>query len=500
MEATKARAAGSELGVGGGLDRALFSGIAWTAVLRWLGQAISWVGTLYAARILKPADYGLVAMAMLPIGMARMVEDLGLDSVLVQDRTLTRDQMARLAGLALLFAATLAAGFTAAAHVFASFFHEPAVAVLIVALSAVFIFDALQIVPRAMLQRDLRFLALAALAAAQFAVASTTLVVSAKLGLGHWALVLNTLVSGLVITVLLIWLRPFAIAWPSNLGSIAASIRSGWRLLVSRAAWYGYSNADQTIIGRMLNKEALGAYSIATSLSGLPIQEISSIVSRVVPGVFSASQEHRAELRRYFLLLTEALAYLAFPAAVGLALTADRVVHIALGPQWESVIAPFRILCFYYAVYAAQVLVSHILLWTGRFRVTMWLSILGVVCLVAGFLVAVRWGIVGVAWSWTIMFPLLSLPALIIAARIMQMRIRQFFAALAPAALACLIMSVAVIALRRHLPAGLGDLPALAAEAGAGAATYALVLLIAFRTRILGIFRVVFARGSGATV
>jgi PST family polysaccharide transporter len=494
MAALQAQTTDSDIGAGGRLDRALFSGIAWTAVLRWLSQAISWVGTLYAARILKPSDYGLVAMAMLPIGLLRMVEDLGLDSVLVQDRTLRSDQIARLAGLALLLATVLAAGLIAASRIIAEFFREPAVALLIAVLSMVFIFDALQIVPRALLQRDLRFLTLAALAAAQFAVGSTTLIVSAKLGFGHWSLIFNTLVSGLVVTVLLIWLRPFPIAWPNNVGSIAASIKSGWRLLVSRAAWYGYSNADQTIIGRMLDKDALGAYSFASSLAGLPIQEISSVVSRVVPGVFSAAQEQCAELRRYFLLLTEALAYLAFPAAVGLALTADRVVHIALGAQWQSVIMPFRILCFYYAAYAAQVLVSHILLWTGRFRVTMWLSILGVVCLVAAFLVAVRWGIVGVAWSWVIMFPLLSLPALIIAARIMQMRVRQFFVVLAPAALGCLIMSAVVIGVRRQMPDGLTDLIALAVEAGAGAATYALVLLIAFRARVAAILSVVFAR------
>ncbi|HEY1126146.1 MAG TPA: hypothetical protein VGF83_00135, partial [Actinomycetota bacterium] len=53
------------------LDRSLVSGIAWTVAFRWIAQVISWAATLYVARILVPGDYGLVAMATVPIGFAR---------------------------------------------------------------------------------------------------------------------------------------------------------------------------------------------------------------------------------------------------------------------------------------------------------------------------------------------------------------------------------------------------------------------------------------------
>jgi O-antigen/teichoic acid export membrane protein len=90
------------------IDRRLVSGIAWTAVFRWAAQVISWVATLYVARILTPADYGLVAMAGVPIGFARLVEDLGLDAVIVQDRTLDDRQLASLAGTVLCLGGLLA--------------------------------------------------------------------------------------------------------------------------------------------------------------------------------------------------------------------------------------------------------------------------------------------------------------------------------------------------------------------------------------------------------
>src|SRR5262249_53304167 len=143
------------------LDDSLVSGLAWTALLRWSSQAISWVSTYIVARVLLPSDYGLVSMAMIVIGLVRMVESFGLDSVLVQDRTIVGERQARLAGLIVGIGVVLCALFLALAHPVATFFKEPQVASLVAALSLLFITDALQVVPRATLQRELEFRRLA---------------------------------------------------------------------------------------------------------------------------------------------------------------------------------------------------------------------------------------------------------------------------------------------------------------------------------------------------
>ena len=152
-------------------------------------------------------------------------------------------------------------------------------------------------------------------------------------------------------------------------------LQQGWRILASRAAWYGYSNADQTIIGKVLGPDALGAYSFATTFSTLAQQEVGSIVSRVVPGIFSEVQTRVPELRRYFLLLTELLAVIAFPMAIGLALLADLLIPMLLGPKWNATVAPLQLLCLYSAFLSSQMLLSHVLMWTGQFRVNMWCTI-----------------------------------------------------------------------------------------------------------------------------
>jgi len=473
------------------LDRALVSGIAWTVVFRWAAQVVSWAATLYVARVLSPGEYGLVAMATVPIGLARLVEDLGLDAVIVQDRKLSEAQLASLAGSALCLGTLLTIAFMILAEPIAIYFREPAVAALVIAMSLTLITDSLQVLPRALLQRDMAFRTLGWLHAAQVTVAAVVLAVCAALSFGHWALVLNNLLSAIAITVVLYVLRPFRIAWPRQLGTIAGSLIAGWRMMVARAAWYGYTSLDSTVIGRVLGKDPLGAYGFAMTFASLPVTEVSVMVSRVVPGVFSSVQESRPYLRRYFLMLTEAVSYLTLPMSVGLALTADDFVLLALGPQWVSVILPLRILSAYVAINALQMLVSHVLLWTGHFRANMWFNVFALVVLAIGFYIGVHWGVAGVAWAWVVGFPVSIAPSVIMMARIIDLPSAAYFRAVRPALTACLVMVVAVLLLREALAPGGSHAMRLSAQAATGALVYVIVLFTLFHRSVVTIYRTI---------
>jgi O-antigen/teichoic acid export membrane protein len=466
------------------LDHSLVSGIVWTAALRWPAHVISWAATAFAARILTPGDYGIVSMATIAIGLARMVEDFGMDAVFVQDRTITGTAQARLAGLVVGTGIALCLLFVALAHPIAAFFREPAVAPVIMLLSLLCVFDGLQVVARAGLQREMKFARLAWAQFIQMAVTQASLVGAALLGWGAWSLVFSTLFGAFTVTLLLLVWHPYAVGPPRELARLAHPLMQGWRILASRAAYYAYNTADQTIVGRILGKEALGAYSFAVTFSTTISQEISSVVTRVVPGVFSEVQCRREELKRYFLILTELLAYLALPVSLGLALIADFVVAIVLGPQWRSVVMPLRILCIYAAYFTTQVLIGPLVMWTGQFRANMWLSILTGITLPVGFIIGARWGLAGVAWAWAICFPLTNVPAMVIAFRTIRSDVWSWLNAIRPATAACLAMSLAVITVRSFMPNGLPTPVATAVSIAVGAAAYFVALQVFFRQRV----------------
>jgi len=469
------------------LDRELVTGIAWTAVLRWSAQIISWIATAVAARLLAPGDYGVVSMAMLAVGLVRMVDDIGLDAVLVQDRGIAGDSQARLAGLAILIGASASALMALLAQPIAAFFREPEVAVVVGVLGTLTLIEALQVIPRAGLQRALEYRRLEWAQFIQVVATQSVLVAGAYLGWRYWALVSSTLAGAAVVTVLLIAWHPYAVRWPRDMMKLTAPLVQGGRILVSRVAWYAYSSADQTIVGRLLGKDALGAYSFATTFSTTISQEISSVVIRVVPGVFSSVQDRRDQLRRYFLILTELLAYLTLPVSFGIAVTADLLVRIVLGPQWDAVVVPLQVLCLYAAFYSCQILNAHVLLWTGQFRANMWLNVLAAVLLPIAFYIGAQGGLPGVAWSWVIAFPLANVPAFVIGFRTIRIGLRAWVKAIWPALAASLAMYAAVLALRGALPDAMPAPVQAALSVAAGGLVYAAVLWGFFRRRVVAV-------------
>jgi teichuronic acid exporter len=472
------------------LDRALFSGIAWTALLRWSSQVISWTATVFVARLLVPGDYGLLAMAMIPIGLVRIAEDFGLDAILVQDRTIVGDRQAQLAGFVLGVGAVLTTLSMLLARPIAAFFKEPDVAQLIAVLSLLFLTDALQVVSRAILQRQLAFSKIAAVLFVQVAVTQGVLLTAALLGLGMWSLVLAN-VSGGVAAAGMLWASaPYRIRWPRHIHDLARPLLQGWRVMASRFAYYAYSTSDQTIIGRFLGKDALGAYSFTITFANLPFQEASSIITKVVPGVFSTVQNRRDELRRYFLMLTESLVLLTLPLSVGLALTADLVVSVILGPNWKAVVQPLQLMCIYSAFQGSQILISHLMMWTGQFRAQMWCSILTGVVLPLSFLALAGRGLVAIALAWSIVYPLTNVPSLLIGLRTVRVSFVEWLKASGPAAFGCLLMTVAVLAVRRA-SVDQPDVVRLAAAICVGGTVYAVVIWLAFRARIMAILDVV---------
>src|SRR6185503_6969216 len=188
-----------------------------TAVMRWSAQVVSWAATIFVARLLLPADYGLVSMALIPIGLVRMIEDFGLDAILVQDRTIVGERQAQLAGFVLGIGVTLSAISLALAHPIAVFFKEPQVTQLISVLSVLFITDSLQVVSRAILQRRLQFSRLAVTWFVQVLVTQSVLVAAAVAGLGMWALILSNVVAAVAITLLLLVWAPETMNWPPRM-------------------------------------------------------------------------------------------------------------------------------------------------------------------------------------------------------------------------------------------------------------------------------------------
>jgi teichuronic acid exporter len=469
-------------------DRALVRGIAWIGGLRWLSQLVTWSVALVVARLIQPAAYGLFAMAVVYTGFVQLVNQLGLDIALVQQRDLAEDEIAALGGLTVLAGLGFCALSIVGAPWVAHFFRQPTLRAVIAVLSATFVIRGFQVVPRAILARELNFRVLAWINTLESGVWSATTVVGALLGLGYWALVAGALTSALAALGVLWWLRPHRLAWPSNIRAIARTTRLGWYIVVAQLSWYIYDHVDLMLVGRALGRVSLGAYSWASNIADVPLDRVSNLVGQVTPAVFAAAQTELDVLRRHVLGLTEALAIVTFPIAAGLALTADVFVVAVLGDAWRPAIVPLRLLGLLGGFRAVFNLLPQTLIATGHAKLNAQFNVLMAIGVTAALATGLRWGSTGVAVAWIVAVPLIAAPTFFRSTlRILGVRSTTYLKALWPATSGVALVAVAVIALRLLLPSSWSASAVLASCVAIGAPLYVAVLRFGHepRTRAL---------------
>ena len=479
------------------LDRSLLHGIAWTSVIRWITQLASWVITLAVAHLLAPSDYGLVGMALIYFGFAQLICDAGLTGAIVQIRGLTERQLAAIGAVAGLVGVALCTLTVFTAPYVAGFFREGRVSGILMILALTFPLRGLQILPRGLLARDFQFRTLAFIDGIESLVVMSTTLAMALAGAGYWALVGGPIVGTITSTATCFWWRPHRLALPRDLDSLRPALRLGWHLLISSTAWYAYSNADFTVIGRVLGTSALGAYTLAWTIASVPVDRVSSLVGRVTPAFFSAVQADPPSLRRYLSLLTEGLALITLPLCLGLFLTAHDFVDGFLGDRWSGVTVPLQLLALYAALRSVALLAPQVLVSTGRSARNMIFSILALIILPPVFYVGTRWGTAGVAMGWVTVYPILVVLSFVrYALRAIDMKWTTYIAALIPAVTASAAMTAAVWLAGTVLPASGSVRSRFGLEVAAGVIAYCGVAGVVHRGRIAALAALLKNRGS----
>src|ERR1700677_234395 len=152
------------------------------------------------ARLLDPKDFGLLSMVTAFTGVLGLFRDFGLSSATVQRASITEAQISTLFWINILVGAMLALLTAVSAPVLATFYHEPRLVGVTLALAAGFLFNAAGVQHSALLQREMRFTALAVINIVALILGSAVAILGAKAGYGYWALVAMNIVSPLAIT------------------------------------------------------------------------------------------------------------------------------------------------------------------------------------------------------------------------------------------------------------------------------------------------------------
>lgn len=327
------------------LGRAAVRGVGWGALATGVNLTAQ-IGFMAAmARLLDPADFGLVAMAHIACRFGSYFAQMGLAPALVQRPVLGPLDVRVALTLALALGGGFAAAIALAAPVAAWFFRTPELAALLRVLALGLLIGALGGVPLALLRRALRFRAVAAVEVSAYVLGYGAVGVACALaGLGAWSLVAAGLGQGLVVLIAASALArlPLRPAWD---GAAARSLWAyGSRHSVAGFLEFLGANLESLAIGRLLGAAPLGLYGRAVLLGQLPAEHATGVVTRAVNPALARLQGDRAAFGR---MAVAALGLVGLGTAVfagGLAVAAADVVTLLLGVGWAEVAAVVPIL------------------------------------------------------------------------------------------------------------------------------------------------------------
>jgi O-antigen/teichoic acid export membrane protein len=362
------------------------------------------------ARLLDPKDFGLVGMVTAFTGVLGWFRDFGLSAAAVQRTEITAAQHSTLFWINVLFGALLALMTLAAAPAIAAFYHEPRLVWVAALLGTAFQFNAMGIQHSALLQRQMRFTAMAVISLVSLMVGTAVAIGGAAIGYGYWALVASSVITPLVASIGF-WL---ATGWipgmPRRRAGIGSMMHFGGTLTLNGIVAYVGFNADKVMIGRFLGVDALGIYGRGFALASMPTDNFTSAVGEVAFSALSRLQNDAPRLRRYFLKGFSLVLGLTLPITIACALFADDVVLVLLGSKWQASTEIVRLLAPTIAVMAVINPMGWLISSLGLVRRSLNIALVFAPLMVLGCVLGLPYGAAGVAFAYSAVMVLWVVP------------------------------------------------------------------------------------------
>jgi O-antigen/teichoic acid export membrane protein len=355
--------------------------------------------TVVLARLLTPADFGLVAMVTAITGLAAAFQDLGLSEATIQRQEINHQQVSTLFWINAAVGLGLTLITASLAPVLARFYHEPRLKEITLWLSLTFFLSGLAVQHGALLKRQMRFLALGVRDVASYALALPVGIILAWRGAGFWAIVSLPLTS----TFLQMVLSWAMCRWVPSVPRRGANVRSmvvfGGSIATSYLVFNVMRSADNVLIGRYLGAGPLGLYSRAYNLVMQPARQLFDPVGSVAIPAFSRLQGDPERFARYYLRTINLMIWISAPIFGFLFVAAEPVTLLILGHKWLAAAPVFRIL----AIFALAQLLYGSTIWLfvcrGESKDLLKLSVFTAPILIGGYFIGLPFGITGVALS-----------------------------------------------------------------------------------------------------
>jgi O-antigen/teichoic acid export membrane protein len=371
----------------------------WSGLEIFARYGVQFVVLAILARLLAPADYGLVAMLLVLTSIGALLVDAGFGTALIQRQRVTEEDKTTVLVFTLASSAVVAAALLASRGYIAAFYQQPTLSPLLGCLVLVLPLGAIGAVPDAILTSRLDFRLRAQAELASSLLAGLVAILVALRGHGPWSLIWQSIVGAGLRSALLWIYSGWVPRGKFDYGSFRGLFRFGGFMLLTNVLDAASIRLQSLLIGRMFDAPTVGYYANAQNTQISPTSFICGVLNRVGLPVFSSMASDRPKLSAALRRSLRISLYLFVPCMLGLAVIADPLIAAVFGTRWTPAAPILAILSISAVFWPLHVLNLAAVNAMGRSDLFFKLAVIKKVVAVGLMILVSPLGPIAIAWS-----------------------------------------------------------------------------------------------------
>jgi len=380
------------------LEKKTITSLIWAFGQQFSVQLISFCITIGLARILMPAEFGLIAMLAVFISVGNTLLDSGLASSLIRTQDLTQDDYSTVFFFNLGGSVVIYAIMYMVAPLIARLYHQALLMPVIRIYTLDFIINAFFSVQNARLTKDMNFKAQMLIQIPAVLIGGLVGIFLAVNGYGVWSLVWLGLTQSFLSTVMHWLYSGWVPSWVFKKSCFKRHFSFGYKMTLTGLLDIIYRNIYVVIIGRLYSVTQLGFYSRADAFSQLPVTNISMVIHKVSYPMFAEIGDDDERLKRVYRRLMQQVIFWMAPILIVMIILAEPLFVFILTEKWLPAVPYFQILCLAGIMYPLNSYNLNILKVKGRSDLVLRLETIKKAICVVGIFCATFFGIYGLLY------------------------------------------------------------------------------------------------------
>lgn len=371
----------------------------WTFSQQFSTQGISFIISIFLARLLLPSEFGLLGMVSVFIAIGTSLMDSGMSSSLIRSTNPQQDDYSTVFFFNLATSVVIYIVIFFTAPFIADFFKQPVLKNIVRLYCLSFIITASFAVQQTRLTKVMDFKTQMIIAIPSLLISGVLGIFLAYFGFGVWSLVYMGLCQTLLNSIQY-WLRT---KWTPSFVFKRDKFREhfsfGYKLTLSGLLESIFNNIYQIIIGRFFSPSQVGFFTRADSLKQLPVSNISAALNKVTYPLFASINSEDRRLKRVYKQIMQMVLFIIAPTLIFMGILAEPIFRFLFTEKWLPAVPYFQILCLTGILYPIHAYNLNILKVKGRSDLYLKLEIYKKILIVISIIIGINFGIIGLLWA-----------------------------------------------------------------------------------------------------